>query len=107
MWDVRQSPDLSDHDKLSTEACEAEEEKEAFPLACSAQYARKHVNDGGHHHLHSDKLSTEQTRGNEQISKEKLVPVKIQKERVCVVVRLTCVSRPRRMSMTKKQMDHS
>lgn len=48
--------DLGDHDKLTKEAREAEEEEETFPPARSAHHGRKHVRDGCHHHLHSNEL---------------------------------------------------
>lgn len=93
--------DLGDHDKLREEAYEAEEEEETLPSACPAHFCGKHIYDGCHHHLHGNELCRERTRRNKYVSKYKYVPPKR------VHARLTCVSRPKRMSMIKKQMDHS
>lgn len=95
------STDLSDHDKLTAEACEAEEEEEDFPSACPAQYCGKHVHDGCHHHLHGNKLHRDRTR---QVHFQMWICFLAKSSSG---VHLTCVSRPKRMSMTKKQMDHS
>lgn len=59
-------PDLSDHDKLSEEAREAEKKKQTFPPARLAQHRRKQVDDGRHHHLHGNKLE-ERTGKKKQV----------------------------------------
>lgn len=48
--------DFSDHDKLTEEGYEAEEEEEPFSSACLTHLCGKHINAGCHHHLHDNKL---------------------------------------------------
>lgn len=50
-------PHLSDHGQLQDEAGEAEEKEEDLTTTAPTHYSWKHVDDRGHDHLHSNKLT--------------------------------------------------